>query len=188
MHSLSISQIHYKFSVYFAFFSRNMLSIFWIHLKSNFDSANSLFISRKYDEFTIYFAISLWLYHLYRGFTNSWIYYEFTMYLLLFADSLWINFQFRENYMNFLPFARNHYESTSYFAINNEFTIYFTTNLPFFSNNYYKLTMQSVGVMYFEFTIYCTNSLLICFVFRKSTMDLLSTLKIICVIYSRIYQ
>ena len=151
-----------------------MLSIFWIHLKSNFDFANSLFISRKYDEFTIYFAISLWLYHLYRGFTNSWIYYEFTMYLLLFADSLWINFQFRENYMNFLPFARNHYESTSYFAINNEFTIYFTTNLPSFSKNYYKLTMQSVGVMYFEFTIYCTNSLLICFVFRKSTMDLLS--------------
>ena len=157
MNSVSISRFFLEICYLFFEFTGNQISTSRIRYLSRENTMNPL-----------------WLYHLYRGFTNSWIYYEFTMYLLLFADSLWMNFQFPENYMNFLPFARNHYESTSYFAINNEFTIYFTTNLPSFSKNYYKLTMQSVGVMYFEFTIYCTNSLLICFVFRKSTMDLLS--------------
>ena len=72
--------------------------------------------------------------------------------------------------------------------------IFFTINTLSFSQNYYKLivcfakyskeftwffpafTMQSVGVsrIYFEFTICCANSLWIRFVFRESTMDLLS--------------
>ena len=127
MNSLFISRINNKFtfcflkmpciSYLFHEFTRNTHGTSRIHYDFTIYIANALYV-REYT------MNSLWIFHLWARPLPS-IYYKFT---ILFANQVSI-YCLRENTMNFLPFTRIHYESTSCFAIYNEFTIYFVKSL-----------------------------------------------------------
>ena len=117
---------------------------------------DSVSASRFHYEFTICFAISLWIHYLFREFTlnplfpaNSlWIHYllcEFTMnsksfsrlyfkFIILIENTLWTSYFLPAFTMNSLSFSGIYYEFTICFANFNEFTLFLELpmNLLFF--------------------------------------------------------
>ena len=90
----------------------------WIHYLFHEFTFNSLFYSRNHYEFTISFAIFLWIHYFFREFTIS------------FANSPWIH-----------RFPSNHYEFTICFVFYYNFTIFFANSLSV-SRNHYEFAME----------------------------------------------
>ena len=153
MHILSFSRIYYDFAFFFCEFAMDSLGY------HNF-----------FREFTICFAIVLWIHYLVREFTLnplsiSWFYYKFTvnfaislwiLYLLreFTKNSLWIHYLLRDFSRNSPSFSCIHYESTFFPRNHYEFTICLaillwnhylipeiTINLLAFSRNHYEFTV-----------------------------------------------
>ena len=142
--SLFVSRIHFQFTNYLAMhylFRKSLL----IHY----------FFSRIYIEFTIYFAISLWVHYFFCESTlNSEsalrIHYQFTF---VFVNSFRTDYLCRE------------FNSNSFFYANTlssqfEFTIFFVNSLRihYFSREF-TLNSLSFSKIHFQCTIYFVNSL-----------------------------
>ena len=119
MNSLGVSLIFYEFPIFFLEFTMNLLYFSRIYYEFTLFFANSscfhslsiadsvrihfrfrefVSYSRKYHELIICFTI--------RSLSVSWIYYVFIIY---FADSLLINYLFREVTKNSLSVSRIHF-------------------------------------------------------------------------------
>ena len=129
MNSICISLIFYEFPIFFLEFNMNLLylsriyyeftffrefimlpfsvylGVTRIHSEFIFGFANSLAISRKYHELIICFTM--------KSLSISWVQYVFIIY---FANSLWINYLFREVTKNFFLFREFIVNSLFYFA------------------------------------------------------------------------
>ena len=145
MYSLSFSQSHYKFTIFFANllwfhylfscyqFTICFVNLVWIPYLLRESAMNSLSFSRTYFEFTLLsqthyeFTIFLRICYDFTIFFSQ-IRYQFT---ICFVNLVWIPYLFRERTLNLLSFSQIHYEFTLLSQTHYEFSIFFANSLWF---------------------------------------------------------